>query len=80
MNISTELCKGAFEALGNKDVQTHDRLVLEAIKRNAQTADVIVLAQASMARIVPQLGDQVKVPVLTSLRSGIEQVKPVLGG
>jgi Asp/Glu/hydantoin racemase len=78
VSISTELCKGAFEALGNKDVQTHDRLVLEAIRRNAQTADVIVLAQASMARIVPQIGDQVKVPVLTSLRSGIEQVKPVL--
>jgi Asp/Glu/hydantoin racemase len=78
VNISSELCRGAFDALSNKDVQTHDRLVLEAIRRNAQTADVIVLAQASMARIVPQLGEQVRVPVLTSLRSGIEQVKPIL--
>ena len=76
--VSTELCKGAFEALHNKDVQTHDRLVMDAIRRNAQTADVIVLAQASMARIVPELGNQVKIPVLTSLKSGIEQVKPVL--
>ena len=78
VNVSMELCKGAFEALHNKDVQTHDRLVMDAIRRNAQTADVIVLAQASMARIVPQLGNQVKIPVLTSLKSGIEQVKPVL--
>ena len=78
VDVSTELCKGAFEALHNKDVQTHDRMVLEAIRRNAQTSDVIVLAQASMARIVPQLGDQVSIPVLTSLKSGIEQVKPVL--
>ena len=78
VNVSTELCKGAFEALHNKDVQTHDRLVMDAIRRNAQTADVIVLAQASMARIVPELGNQVKIPVLTSLKSGIEQVKPVL--
>lgn len=78
VDVSTELCKGAFEALHNKDIQTHDRMVLEAIRRNGQTSDVIVLAQASMARIVPQLGDQVSIPVLTSLKSGIEQVKPVL--
>jgi Asp/Glu/hydantoin racemase len=79
VQVTTELCKGAFEALSKKDTATHDQLVLEGIKRTAQGTDLIVLAQASMARIIPQLGDQFKVPILTSLRSGIEQVKPLLG-
>lgn len=79
VQISTELCRGAFEALSKKDTATHDQLVLEGIRRTAETVDLIVLAQASMARIVPQLGDQLRVPILTSLRSGVEQVKPVLG-
>jgi Asp/Glu/hydantoin racemase len=78
VEVTTELCKGAFEALSNKDIATHDRLVLEGIRRTAQTTDLLVLAQASMTRIIPQLGDQFKVPVLTSLRSGIEQIRPVL--
>jgi Asp/Glu/hydantoin racemase len=78
VQVTAELCKGAFEALSRKDTATHDQLVLEGIKRTAQATDLIVLAQASMARIVPQLGDQFKVPILTSLRSGVEQVKPLL--
>jgi len=77
IEVTTELCKGAFEALSNKDTATHDRLALEGIRRTAQTTELIVLAQASMARIIPQLGDQLKVPILTSLRSGVEQVKAV---
>jgi Asp/Glu/hydantoin racemase len=79
IQVTAELCKGAFEALSRKDTSAHDQLVLEGIKRTAQTTDLIVLAQASMARIIPQLGDQFKVPILTSLRSGVEQAKAVLG-
>jgi Asp/Glu/hydantoin racemase len=78
VEVTAELCKGAFEALSNKDTATHDRLVLEGIRRTAQSTDLLVLAQASMTRIIPQLGDQFKVPILTSLRSGIEQIRPVL--
>jgi Asp/Glu/hydantoin racemase len=73
--VKPELCQGAFEALSNNDTVTHDQLVLEGIKRTAQSTDLILLAQASMARIIPQLGDRFPVPVLTSLRTGIEQVK-----
>jgi len=79
IQVTAELCKGAFEALAMKDTTTHDRLVLEGIKRTAQNTELIVLAQASMARIVPQLGDQFTVPILTSLRSGVEQLKPLIG-
>jgi len=79
IEVTSELCKGAFEALAKKDTATHDQLVLDGIKRTAQTTELIVLAQASMARIIPLLGDQFKVPILTSLKSGVEQVKSVLG-
>jgi Asp/Glu/hydantoin racemase len=79
VQISTELCSGAFEALSKKDTMTHDRLVLEGIRRTAESVDLIVLAQASMARIVPQLGDELRIPILTSLRSGVEQAKSALG-
>ena len=79
IEVTSELCKGAFEALSKKDTATHDQLVLEGIRRTAQATELIVLAQASMARIIPQLGDQFKVPILTSLKSGVEQVKSVLG-
>lgn len=79
IEVTSELCKGAFEALSRKDTATHDQLVLEGIRRTAETTELIVLAQASMARIIPQLGDQFKVPILTSLRSGVEQVKAALG-
>lgn len=79
ITIKTELCQGAFEALYAKDTARHDELVLEGIRRTAQETDLVVLAQASMARIVPQIGQQVKVPVLTSIRSSVEQAKAVLG-
>jgi len=79
IEVTSELCKGAFEALSKKDTATHDQLVLDGIKRTAQVTELVVLAQASMARIIPQLGDQFKIPILTSLRSGVEQVKSVLG-
>lgn len=79
IEVTAELCKGAFEALSRKDTAAHDQLVLEGIKRTAQTTELIVLAQASMARIIPQLGDQFKLPILTSLRSGVEQLKAVFG-
>ena len=79
ITIKTELCQGAYDALFAHDTAKHDKLVLEGIRRTAQDTDVIVLAQPSMARIVPQIGVQVKIPVLTSIKSGVEQAKAALG-
>ena len=47
--ITSEVIEGAFEAVSHGDRPTHDRLVASAIERVAAGADVIVLAQASMA-------------------------------
>ena len=44
------------------------------------SADVVVLAQASMARVADQLGaDERRVPILTSPRLGLERLREVVG-
>ena len=77
--LKTELCSGAFEALSSHNAALHDKLVLEGIRRLANEVELIVLAQASMARLIPQLGDQISVPILSSIKSGVEQAKAILG-
>jgi Asp/Glu/hydantoin racemase len=71
------LVEGAFDVLVRGDSAGHDTMVAEAIRAAASEADVVVLAQASMARIVPRLGD-LHVPVLASPESGVAGLKQVL--
>ena len=68
--IKEVLCPGAFEALVQGDPATHDRIVREAIDQVASTVDVVVLAQASMARVTETLKSP-PCPVLTSPESGV---------
>jgi len=76
--IRTELCEGAFEAVSRGNTQEHDNLVLKGIRNIAKEVELIVLAQASMARLIPHLGDQIKIPILSSPKSGVEQIKKIL--
>jgi Asp/Glu/hydantoin racemase len=74
------LCEGAFEAVLCGDTATHDRLVSEALTDRMRDVDTIVLAQASMARVVAALPPgAVKAPVLSSPESGVRQVREVFG-
>ena len=70
--LTSEVIEGAFAAVAGGDRATHDRLVAEAIVRGAAEADVIVLAQASMASAADAV--RVDVPVLTSPRLGVERL------
>jgi hypothetical protein len=83
VEIRTELAEGAFAALGAGDGARHDELVRAALDRLAAWADVIVLAQASMARALAgatEVGAPARpVPVLTSPRLGVERLRSVLG-
>lgn len=72
------LAQGAFEKLLAGQAEEHDAIVKQTILSLADKVDVVVLAQVSMARLVPSLGD-LKVPVLSSPRSGVEAVRAVLG-
>jgi Asp/Glu/hydantoin racemase len=70
--VTSEVIEGAFAAVAGGDRATHDRLVAAAIERGAAEADVIVLAQASMASAAEAVS--VDVPVLTSPRLGVERL------
>lgn len=55
----------AYEAMKRGDLATHDQRVLERV-RHVEGADVIVLAQASMAHLAPRCEDIAGIPVLAS--------------
>lgn len=75
--IDEVLVEGAFEAVASGDRATHDRLVGDAIRAAASQADVVVLAQASMASAAAAV--TVSVPVLTSPELGVVRAKETLG-
>lgn len=77
--IQSDLCAGAFEALHQGDTVRHDAAVSAAISRLLQEVDVIVLAQASMARVVAQLpGEASRIPILSSPSLALERVATVM--
>ncbi len=72
-------CEGAFEALMSGDAATHDKKVGDALRQLANEVDVIVLAQASMARVVDTLTEaEKKVPILASPPIAMEYLKTLL--
>jgi len=79
IEVTTRLCEGAFEAVMSGDTATHDKIVSASIRELAEHVDVIVLAQASMARVVNTLpaGD-IAVPVLSSPRLAVESLATML--
>jgi Asp/Glu/hydantoin racemase len=75
LEVTAKLCEGAFEAVISGDVATHDKIVSAGILELSGQVDVIVLAQASMARVVDSLSaDKLTVPVLSSPRLAIEHL------
>ncbi|MDX3916083.1 MULTISPECIES: aspartate/glutamate racemase family protein [Olivibacter] len=75
IEINARLCEGAFEALMGGDAAKHDELVAKALRQLTQEVDVILLAQASMARVVDTLADEDKgVPILASPPNAIQYI------
>ena len=77
VDVTERIAEGAFEALLSGDGTRHDEILKRTIIELADQVDVVVLAQVSMARLVPALGE-LRVPVLSSPRSGVEAVKRAL--
>jgi Asp/Glu/hydantoin racemase len=73
VEVVPQLCEGAFDALGRGDRDAHDELVRAGLAQLEPQVDVVVLAQASMARITDAL-PETRVPVLASPRLGMERV------
>jgi Asp/Glu/hydantoin racemase len=79
IELTSNLCEGAFEALMSGDAATHDAKVAAALKELSHQVDVIVLAQASMARVVETLEPEEKrVPILASPGIAVDYLATVL--
>lgn len=73
------LADGAFAAGQSGDSETHDRLIAEAAQRIADSVDLFVLAQGSMARMEQRLSELTGKPVLSSPVLGILGLRKRLG-
>lgn len=79
IEIVEHLCQGAFDAVMAGDGATHDRIVGEGLTEGMKGVDAIVLAQASMARVVASLPEgAVSAPVYSSPELGMERARDVL--
>jgi len=79
LHIELVLVEDALSALLSGDGATHDLLVKKAVLELAQRADVVVLAQASMARVLDVIPEgERRVPILSSPHLALEQVRRFL--
>ena len=79
IELTSRLVEGAFEALMTGDGATHDAKVSAALKQLSQQVDVIVLAQASIARVVEALApEDTRVPILASPGIAVDYLATVL--
>lgn len=79
VEVKAVLVEHAFDAVRNGDVDTHDRLVKNAILDMSPFVDVIILAQASMARVLNQISEAERlVPILSSPYLALEQLRSTL--
>lgn len=76
--ITPLLVGEAYQRLMAGDREGHDASLGAALAELAPRVDVVVLAQASMARVLPTLPASLQSKFLTSPRLGMEQVRSIL--
>ena len=81
VDIESRLVDGAFAALKAGDLERHDELVRAGLRTLIPAVDVVVLAQASMARVAATLQpDEAQGrPILASPQLGVERAAERLG-
>ena len=72
--ISSIFCDGALDAKKAGDDGTHNRLIADTAA-TVEDADVILLAQFSMAGAVDAVRARTDIPVLTSPEAAIEEIR-----
>ena len=79
VDVVESLCEGAFDAVLSGDTVTHDRLLLDSLERLMSAVDVIVLAQASMARVVDAMPESAgRIPILSSPQLAVRRARSLL--
>ena len=79
VEVESVLCEGAYDALFSGDPQKHDQIVTEVLRELMKRNDVIILAQASMARVAQSIPTaEQRIPILSSPRLEMEYARTVL--
>jgi aspartate/glutamate racemase len=76
VELTTWLCEGAFDAAVAGNSSWHDDLVRQGVRELSQRVDVVILAQASMARALSD--DVAEAPVLSSPELAVAGLARVL--
>lgn len=77
VEIVPSLCDGAFAAVLAGQTERHDSMVAAALQELIQKVDVVVLAQASMARVLSKISVN-GTTVLTSPELAVRRVRETL--
>jgi Asp/Glu/hydantoin racemase len=80
ISLTPALAATAYQRLMAGDREGHDAALAEVLLELAPQVDCVVLAQASMARVLPQLPEAQREKFLTSPRMAMEQVRAALAG
>lgn len=79
VQVLSKLCEGAFQAVVSGDTARHDQLVSSGLQELAPQVEVIVLAQASMARVVENLPPETRrIPILSSPRLAVQRLAQLI--
>lgn len=74
-----KLVDGAFSALLTGRTDEHDRLIRQAVIEISTSVDVVILAQASMARVLAEIPEsERRVPIFSSPHLALKQVRKFL--
>ena len=78
VDVVPALCEGAFEAVFAGNTELHDSLLAESLTGLRAKVDLVVLAQASMARVVDRL-PTAGAPILSSPELAVRSARHALG-
>jgi Asp/Glu/hydantoin racemase len=78
VEIVPALFEGAFEAVLAGDTKRHDAIVAQGLVNVRERSDVVLLAQASMSRVVAQLHLNGGSPILSSPELAVRRMRDVL--
>jgi Asp/Glu/hydantoin racemase len=80
VEVESLLVADAYRKLMAGDREGHDEALVAALTNLAPRVDVVVLAQASMARVLPRLPQALQDRCLTSPPLAMDRVRQVLAG
>jgi Asp/Glu/hydantoin racemase len=79
VKVNSFLCVGAYDAINKGDLIAHDNIIRENLLKLVPSNDVVLLAQASMARVMDTIPNaELHIPVLSSPRLALERLREIL--